>query len=87
MSGIEMRSRLRKRSKINPCWIGSSVVIPSAYEMMLPAADPRPGRRPRRSDGEVDEVADDQKVRRVSHRLDHAELHLEAIGTTWSASG
>ena len=29
--------------------------------------------------GEVDEVADDQEIRRVAHRLDDAELHLEAI--------
>ena len=43
ISGIEIRSGFRKRSNNKPCFIGSSAVIPSAYETKEPAAEPRPG--------------------------------------------
>ena len=43
MSGMDSRSGLRNRSKISPCAIGSSSVMPSAYAISAPAADPRPG--------------------------------------------
>src|SRR5213593_1993714 len=43
MSGMEMRSGFRKRSKSNSCCRGSRSVIPSEYETSEPAAEPRPG--------------------------------------------
>src|SRR5205809_852066 len=43
ISGGEMRSGFRKRSKINPYWSGSMSVMPSTYATSEPAAAPRPG--------------------------------------------
>jgi hypothetical protein len=43
MSGIEIRSALRKRSKSRSYASGSTSVIRSAYETIDPAAEPRPG--------------------------------------------
>jgi hypothetical protein len=42
-SGIEIRSGLRKRSKIRPCRSGSRSVIRSAYAAIEAAPEPRPG--------------------------------------------
>ncbi len=43
MSGIEMRSALRKRSNSSSYSIGSTSVICRQYETIEPAAEPRPG--------------------------------------------
>ena len=43
MSGIEMRSGFRNRSKSNPYLIGSTLVMPRQYAAREPADDPRPG--------------------------------------------
>ena len=43
ISGIEIRSGFKKRSKINVYLIGSISVIPKQYETILPAAEPLPG--------------------------------------------
>jgi hypothetical protein len=43
MSGIEIRSAFRKRSKRRSYSSGSTSVMFSAYETIEPAAEPRPG--------------------------------------------
>ncbi len=43
ISGIEIRSGFRNRSKMMSYSIGSTPVIPSDHAARLPAADPRPG--------------------------------------------
>ena len=43
MSGIDTRSGLRKRSNSRSNLSGHTLVMPSAYATMEPAAEPRPG--------------------------------------------
>jgi hypothetical protein len=43
MSGIEIRSGFRNRSKMMSYSIGSTPVIPNEKATMLPAEEPRPG--------------------------------------------
>ena len=43
MSGIEMRSGFKKRSKMRPNLIGSRSVIFRQYDTTEPTAEPRPG--------------------------------------------
>ncbi len=78
-SGMEMRSGLRKRSKISPCGIGSRSVMPmrtprSSRPRSLGRGRPRcPGSWPH------DEVGDDEEVAREAHRDDGVHLVLDLL--------
>ena len=81
MSGIETRSGLRNRSKSSPCAIGSSSVMPSAYAISAPAAEPRPGptRMPSRL-AYATQVGDHEEVAREAHLADRRRARTRPAG-------
>ena len=88
MSGIEMRSGFRNRSKSRSYLSGSISVMRRAHETIEPAALPRPG-----ADGDAllarvaDEVGDDQEVRREAHLLDDGHLVGQALAILLGRNG